>query len=98
MINKMSSDRNSFQEKILYLKQMSQHFKEMADKQNDETKRVIANTFSKNSDILGDLYSQIERLSAELRDAKSQIQQLNNKITQLSPSSAAQPNTGEEKA
>jgi methyl-accepting chemotaxis protein len=93
----MSSDRNSLQEKRLYLKQMSQHFKEMADKQRDETKRVIANTFSKNSDVLEDLYSQIERLSSELRDAKSQIQQLNNKITQLSSSSTAHPNT-EEKA
>jgi methyl-accepting chemotaxis protein len=93
----MSSDRNSLQEKRLYLKQMSQHFREMAGKQGDETKRVIANTFSKNSDVLEDLYSQIERLSSELRDAKSQIQQLNNKITQLSSSSTAHPNT-EEKA
>jgi methyl-accepting chemotaxis protein len=93
----MSSDRNSFQEKRLYLKQMSQHFKEMADKQRDETKRVIANTFSKNSDVLEDLYSQIERLSSELRDAKGQIQQLNNKITQLSSSSIVHANT-EEKA
>jgi methyl-accepting chemotaxis protein len=93
----MSSDRNSFQEKRLYLKQMSQHFREMAGKQRDETKRVIANTFSKNSDVLEDLYSQIERLSSELRDAKSQIQQLNNKITQLSSSSTLHANT-EEKA
>jgi methyl-accepting chemotaxis protein len=93
----MSSDRNSFQEKRLYLKQMSQHFREMAGKQRDETKRVIANTFSKNSDVLEDLYSQIERLSSELRDAKSQIQQINNKITQLSSSSAVHANI-EEKA
>jgi methyl-accepting chemotaxis protein len=93
----MSSDRNSFQEKRLYLRQMSQHFREMAGKQRDETKRVIANTFSKNSDVLEDLYSQIERLSSELRDAKSQIQQLNNKITQLSSSSTVHANT-EEKA
>jgi methyl-accepting chemotaxis protein len=94
----MSSDRNSFQEKRLYLKQMSQHFREMAGKQRDETKRVIANTFSKNSDVLEDLYSQIERLSSELRDAKNQIQQLDSKIMQLSSSLATQPNTEEEKA
>ena len=93
----MSSDRNSFQEKRLYLKQMSQHFREMAGKQRDETKRVIANTFSKNSDVLEDIYSQIERLSSELRDANSLIQQLSNKITQLSSSSAVHANT-EEKA
>lgn len=91
----MSSDRNSFQEKKLYLKQMSQHFREMAGKQRDETKRVIANTFSKNSDVLEDLYSQIERLSSELRDVKSQIQQINNKITELSSSSAVHANTDE---
>lgn len=91
----MSSDRNSFHEKRLYLKQMSQHFREMAGKQRDETKRVIANTFSKNSDVLEDLYSQIERLSSELRDVKSQIQQINNKITELSSSSAVHANTDE---
>jgi hypothetical protein len=93
----MSSDKNSFQEKKLYLKQMSQHFKEMAGKQSDHTKKVIANTFSKNADILEDLYSQIERLSTELRDAKSQIQNLNNKIIQLPSASTAQPNTEERK-
>ena len=76
---------------------MSQHFREMAGKQRDETKRVIANTFSKNSDVLEDIYSQIERLSSELRDANSLIQQLGNKITQLSSSSAVHANT-EEKA
>ena len=76
---------------------MSQHFREMAGKQRDETKRVIANTFSKNSDVLEDIYSQIERLSSELRDANSLIQQLSNKITQLSSSSAVHANT-EEKA
>ena len=58
---------------------MSQHLKEMAGKQGDETKRVIANTFSKNADILEDLYSLIERLTSELREAKSQIQQLDSK-------------------
>ena len=57
---------------------MSQHFKDMAGKQGDETKRVIANTFSKNADTL-DLYSLIERLTSELREAKSQIQQLDSK-------------------
>ena len=91
------SSRDSFQEKKLYLKQMSQHFKEMAGRQNDETKRVIANTFSKNADILEDLYSLIERLSSELREAKSQIQQLDSKIMQLSSSLATRPNTEEEK-
>ena len=91
----MSSDRNSFQEKRLYLRQMSQHFREMAGKQRDETKRVIANTFSKNSDVLEDIYSQIERLSSELRVANSLIQQLSNKINKLSSSSAVHANTEE---
>ena len=77
---------------------MSQHFKEMAAEQGDETKRLIANTFSKNADILEDLYSIIERLTSELREAKSQIQQLDSKIMQLSSSLATQPNTEEEKA
>ncbi len=36
---------------------MSQHFKEMAGKQDDETRKVIANTFSKNADILEDILS-----------------------------------------
>ena len=94
----MSTNRNSVQEKKLYLKQMSQHFKEMAGKQGDETKRVIANTFSKNAEILEDLYSLIERLTSELSEAKSQIQQLDSKIMQLSSSLATQPNTEEEKA
>jgi hypothetical protein len=57
---------------------MSQHFKEMAGEQGDETKRVIANTFSKNADILEDLYSLIERLTSELREAKSHIVILSN--------------------
>jgi methyl-accepting chemotaxis protein len=94
----MSTNRNSVQEKRLYLKQMSQHFKEMAGEQGDETKRLIANTFSKNADILEDLYSIIERLTSELREAISQIQQLDSKIMQLSSSLATQPNTEEEKA
>jgi methyl-accepting chemotaxis protein len=94
----MSTNRNSVQEKKLYLKQMSQHFKEMAGEQGDETKRLIANTFSKNADILEDLYSIIERLTSELREAISQIQQLDSKIMQLSSSLATQPNTEEEKA
>jgi mannitol-1-phosphate/altronate dehydrogenase len=88
----MSTNRNSVQE------QMSQHFKEMAGKQGDETKRVIANTFSKNADILEDLYSIIERLTSELREAKNQIQHLDSKIMQLSSSLATQPNTEEEKS
>jgi hypothetical protein len=94
----MSTNRNSVQEKKLYLKQMSQHFKEMAGEQGDETKRLIANTFSKNADILEDLYSIIERLTSELREAKNQIQHLDSKIMQLSSSLATQPNTEEEKA
>ncbi|HJR46700.1 MAG TPA: hypothetical protein VJ799_00955 [Nitrososphaeraceae archaeon] len=94
----MSTNRNSVQEKKLYLKQMSQHFKEVAGEQGDETKRLIANTFSKNADILEDLYSIIERLTSELREAKSQIQQLDSKIMQLSSSLATQPYTEEEKA
>jgi methyl-accepting chemotaxis protein len=85
--------------KKLYLKQMSQHFKEMAGKQDDETRKVIANTFNKNADILEDIYSQLEGLSSDLEEVKSQIQQLNSKITQLSSASiVAQPNTEKEKA
>jgi hypothetical protein len=67
----MSTNKNSLQEKKLYLKQMSQHFKEMAGKQSDEAKKVIANTFSKNADIMEDLYSEIERLSTELAELKT---------------------------
>ncbi len=81
----MTSNKNSLQEKKLYLKQMSQHFKEMADKQTNQIQRVIANTFSKNADIMEDLYSQIEELSIQLTNAKSEIQQLrNNMSVQLS--------------
>jgi gas vesicle protein len=67
----MSTNKNSLLEKKLYLKQMSQHFKEMASKQSDEAKKVIANTFSKNADIMEDLYSEIERLSTELAELKT---------------------------
>lgn len=64
---------------------MSQHFKEMADKQTNQVQRVIANTFSKNADIMEDLYSQIEELSIQLTNAKSEIQQLrSNMSVQLS--------------
>jgi archaellum component FlaC len=95
----MSSNKNSLQDKKLYLKQMSQHFKEMAGKQDDETRKVIANTFSKNADILEDIYSQLEGLSSDLGEVKSQIQQLNSKITQLSSATiVAQSNTEKEKA
>ena len=81
----MTSNKNSLQEKKLYLKQMSQHFKEMADKQTNQIQRVIANTFSKNADIMEDLYSQIEGLSIQLTNAKSEIQQLrSNMSVQLS--------------
>ncbi|HEX7207585.1 MAG TPA: hypothetical protein VF233_05340 [Nitrososphaeraceae archaeon] len=77
----MTSNKNSLQEKKLYLKQMSQHFKEMADKQTNQIQRVIANTFSKNADIMEDLYSQIEGLSIQLTNAKSEIQQLRNNMS-----------------
>ena len=81
----MTSNKNSLQEKKLYLKQMSQHFKEMADKQTNQIQRVIANTFSKNADIMEDLYSQIEELSTELTNTKSEIQYLlSNMSVQLS--------------
>ncbi len=76
----MTSNKNSLQEKKLYLKQMSQHFKEMADKQTNQIQRVIANTFSKNADIMEDLYSQIEGLSIQLTNAKSEIQQLRSNM------------------
>ena len=72
----MTSNKNSLQEKKLYLKQMSQHFKEIADKQTNQIQRVIANTFSKNADIMEDLYSQIEELTTELTNTKSEIQYL----------------------
>ncbi len=77
----MTYNKNSLQEKKLYLKQMSQHFKDMADKQTNQTQRVIANTFSKNADIMEDLYSQIEELSTELTNAKSEIQQLRSSMS-----------------
>ncbi|MDP8941143.1 MAG: hypothetical protein M3M84_01210 [Thermoproteota archaeon] len=77
----MTSNKNSLQEKKLYLKQMSQHFKEMADKQTNQIQRVIANTFSKNADIMEDLYSQIEGLSIQLTNAKSEIQQLRSNMS-----------------
>lgn len=81
----MTSNKNSLQEKKLYLKQMSQHFKEMADKQTNQIQRVIANTFSKNADIMEDLYSQIEGLSIQLTNTKSEIQYLlSNMSVQLS--------------
>ena len=81
----MTYNKNSLREKKLYLKQMSQHFKEMADKQTNQIQRVIANTFSKNADIMEDLYSQIEELSIQLTNAKSEIQQLrSNMSVQLS--------------
>ena len=92
----MGAEKDSLQEKKLYLKKMSQHFKEMADKQGDEMRRVVANTFSKNSDILEDLYSQIERLSSDLDDAKSHIQELNTRIEQLSSTSKAVADTNKE--
>ena len=78
----MTSNKNSLQEKKLYLKQMSQHFKEMADKQTNQIQRVIANTFSKNADIMEDLYSQIEGLLIQLTNAKSEIQQLRSNMSE----------------
>ena len=81
----MTSNKNPLHEKKIYLKQMSQHFKEMADKQTNQTQRAIANTFSKNADIMEDLYSQIEELSTELTNTKSEIQYLlSNMSVQLS--------------
>ena len=77
---------------------MSQHFKEMAGKQDDETRKVIASTFSKNADILEDIYSQLEGLSSDLGEVKSQIQQLNSKITQLSSASIGTQSDEKEKA
>jgi hypothetical protein len=41
-------------------------------------KKVIANTFSKNANIMEDLYSETERLSTELVELKRHIQNLNN--------------------
>ena len=78
------ADRNSVQAKKDYLNEMSQHFKQIAERQNNKTKKIIANTFSKNAEIMEDLYSQIERLSIELRDTRTQIEQLRSMIKQLS--------------
>ena len=77
----MTSNKNPLHEKKIYLKQMSQHFKEMADKQTNQTQRVIANTFSKNADIMEDLYSQIEELSIQLTNAKNEIQLLRGSMS-----------------
>ena len=62
---------------------MSQHFKEIAERQRgNETQRVIANTLSKNADIMADIYLYI-RLIMELKEVKNQNEQLCNMIGQL---------------
>ncbi len=63
---------NSLEEKKVYLIKMSQHFKEIADRQRggNETERVIANTLSKNADIMDDIYSLIERLYCGIKRGK----------------------------
>jgi hypothetical protein len=75
---------NSLDEKKVYLIKMGQHFKEIAERQRcNETERVIANTLSKNADIMADIYTLIERLTLELREVKSQNEQLRQRVEQM---------------
>ncbi|HYZ96780.1 MAG TPA: hypothetical protein VE524_09320 [Nitrososphaeraceae archaeon] len=74
----------SIDAKKVYLNKMSQHFKEIAESHaGSETQRVIANTLSKNADIMADIYSIIEKLTLELRYVKSENEQLRQMILQM---------------
>lgn len=82
-IKKVMQD-NSLEAKKEYLNKMSQHFKEIADRQyNNETQRAIANTLSKNADIMADIYSLIETLTMELREVKNENERLRQLISQM---------------
>ncbi len=75
---------NSIDAKKIYLNKMSQHFKEVAESHaSNETQRVIANTLSKNADIMADIYSITEKISVELRYVKSENEQLRQMILQM---------------
>jgi hypothetical protein len=81
---KKAMQDNSLEAKKEYLNKMSQHFKEIADRQyNNETQRVIANTLSKNADIMADIYSLIETLTMELRNVKSENERLRQMVAQM---------------
>ncbi len=74
----------SIDAKKVYLNKMSQHFKEIAESRvGNETQRSIANTLSKNADIMADIYSIIEKLMLELRYVKSENEQLRQMILQM---------------
>jgi hypothetical protein len=73
-----------FQEKKEYLIKMSQHFKDVAERQYDnEDSKAIANTLSKNADIMTDIYSLIEELVIELKNVKSDNEKLHQLILQM---------------
>jgi hypothetical protein len=81
---KKAMQDNSLEAKKEYLNKMSQHFKEIADRQyNNETQRVIANTLSKNADIMIDIYSLIETLTMELREVKNENERLRQMVSQM---------------
>ena len=81
---KKAMQDNSLEAKKEYLNKMSQHFKEIADRQyNNETQRVIANTLSKNADIMADIYSLIETLTMELREVKNENERLRQMVSQM---------------
>jgi hypothetical protein len=81
---KKTMQDSSLEAKKEYLNKMSQHFKEIADRQyNNETQRVIANTLSKNADIMTDIYSLIETLTMELREVKNENERLRQMVSQM---------------
>jgi hypothetical protein len=81
---KKAMQDNSLEAKKEYLNKMSQHFKEIADRQyNNETQRAIANTLSKNADIMADIYSLIETLTMELREVKNENERLRQMVSQM---------------
>ena len=74
----------SIQSKKEYLNKMSQHFKEIAERQyNNEDRKAIANTFSKNADIMADIYSLIDSITIELKNVKSENEKLHQMILQM---------------
>ena len=74
----------SLEAKKEYLNKMSQHFKEISDRQdNNETQRVMAKTLSKNADIMADIYSLIETLTMELWNVKNENERLRQLVAQM---------------
>ena|ERR687890_229075 len=81
---KKAMQDSSLEAKKEYLNKMSQHFKEIADRQyNNETQRVIASTLSKNADIMADIYSLIETLTMELKNVKNENERLRQMVAQM---------------